>query len=77
MPKNNYIEIYPTHNEEKFAIAERFIRTIENKIYKYMTSLSENVCIDKLDYTVHKYNQRYHSTINMKTVNVMSSTYIY
>ena len=77
MPKNNYIEIYPTYNEGKFAIAERFIRTIENKIYKYMTSLSENVCIDKLDYTVHKYNRRYLSTINMKTVNVMSSTYIY
>ena len=42
------IEIYSTHNEGKFVVAERFIRTLKNKIYKYMTSVSKNVYIDKL-----------------------------
>ena len=45
----NGIEMYSTHNEEKFVIAERLIKTLRNKIYKYMTSVSKNVYIDKLD----------------------------
>ena len=47
--KNNDIEMYSTHNEEKSVIAERYIRTLKTKIYKYMTSISKNVYIDKLD----------------------------
>ena len=43
------IEMYSTHNEGKSVVAETFIRTIKNKIYKYMTSVSKNVYIDKLD----------------------------
>ena len=54
MVKKNDIEMYSTHNEEKSVVAERFIRTIKNKIYKYMTSISKNVYIDKLDDIVHK-----------------------
>ena len=41
--------MYSMHNEVKSFAAERFIRTLKNKIYKYMTSISENVYIDKLD----------------------------
>ena len=41
--------MYTTHNERKFVFPERFIRTLKNKIYKYMISISKNVCIDKLD----------------------------
>ena len=41
-----------------------------------MTSVSENVYIDKLDDMVSKYNNTYHSTIKMKSVDVGSSTYI-
>ena len=41
--------MYSTHNEGKSVVAERFIRTFKNKTYKYMTSISENVYIDKLD----------------------------
>ena len=52
--KDNDIEMYSTHNEGKSVIAERFIRTLKNKIYKYMTSLSKNVYIDKLDDIVDK-----------------------
>ena len=45
----NDSEIYSAYNEEKFVAAKRFIRTLKNKIYKYMTSISKNVYIDKLD----------------------------
>ena len=47
--EKNDIEMYSTHNEGKSVIAERFIRTLKNKIYKYMTSISKNVYNDKLD----------------------------
>ena len=47
--KDNNIEMYLTHNEGKSVVAERFIRTIKNKIYKYMTSISKNGYINKLD----------------------------
>ena len=46
--------MYSTHNEGKSVVAERFIRTIKKKIYKYMTSVSKNVYIDKLDDTVNE-----------------------
>ena len=73
---NNDIEMYLTHNEGKYVIAERFIKTLKNKIYKYMTSISQNVYIDKLDDIVNKYNNTYHNTIKMKPVDVKSNTYI-
>ena len=61
------------HNESKSVIAERIIRTLKNKIYKYMTSISKIVYIDKLDDMVNKYNNTYH---NMKPVDVKSIIYI-
>ena len=74
--KDNDIEMYSTNNEEKSVIAERFIRTLKNKIYKYMTSISKNVYIDKLDYIVKKYNNTYHTSIKMKPVDIKDNTYI-
>ena len=74
--EKNDIELYSTHNEGKSVVAERFIRTLENKIDKYMTSVSKNSYIDKLDDIVSKYNNTYHNTIKMKPVNVKSDTYI-
>ena len=68
--------MYSMHNEGTSVIAERFIRTLKNQIYKYMTSISKNVYIDKLDYVVSKYNNTYHRTIKMKPVDVKPSTYI-
>ena len=76
MVRKNDIELYWTHNEEKSVIAERFIRTLKRKIYKYMTSISKNMCIDRLDDILNKYNNTYHSTIKMQPVDVKSSTYI-
>ena len=48
--------MYSVHNEGKSVFAERFIRTLKNKTYKYMTSISKNLYIDKLDDIVNKYN---------------------
>ena len=53
------IEIYSTYNEENFGIAERFIRTLKNKIYKYMSSIPKNVYIKKLNEIVNKCNNAY------------------
>ena len=58
--------MYSTHNEGKSVVAKRFIRTLKNKIYKYMTSVSKNVYIDKLDAIVNEYKNTYHRTIKMK-----------
>ena len=74
--QNNDIEMYSTHNEEKFVIAERFIRTLKNKTYKYITSVSKNVYIDKLYDIVNQYNNTYHSTTKIKPFDVKWSTYI-
>ena len=68
--------MYSAHNELKSAAAERFLRTLKNKICKYMISVSKNVYIDKSDDIVGKYNNVYHSTIKMKPANLKSSTYI-
>ena len=68
--------MYSTHSERKSVVAERFIRTLKNKIYKYMTAISNNVYIDKLDDTVDEYNNTYHRTIKMKPINVKDNTYI-
>ena len=50
--------------------------TLKNKIYKYMTLISKNVYIDNLDDIVNKYDNTYHSTMEMKSANVKSNTYI-
>ena len=74
--KDNNIEMYSTHNEGKSVVAERFIRTLKNKIYKYMTSISKNVYIDKLDDVVNEYNNTYYRTIKMKPIDVKDNTYV-
>ena len=68
--RDNNIEVYSTNNEGKSVIAERFIRTIKNKVYKYMNSISKNVDIDELDDIVKKYYNTYHTSIKMKPVDV-------
>ena len=68
--------MYSIHNEGKSVATERFIRTLSTKLYKYMTLVSTNVYIDKLDDIVGEYNNTYHRTIKMKPVNVKDNTYI-
>ena len=74
--EKNGIEMYTNHYEGKSVIAERSIRTLENKIYKYMTSVSKNVYIDKLNDIANKCNDSYHKTIKMKPVDVKKNRYI-
>ena len=68
--------MFSIHNEGKSVVAERFIRTLKNKIYKYITAISKNVYIDKLDDIVNEYNNTYHRRIKMKPVDVKDNTYI-
>ena len=68
--RDNDIVMHSTNNEGKSVVAERFIRTLKSKIYKYMTSISKNVYTDKLDDIVNEYNNAYHTTIKMKPVDV-------
>ena len=74
--RDNDIVMYSTHNEGKSVVAERFIRTLKSKICRYMTSISKNVYIDKLDDIVDEYNNTYHTTIKMKPIDVKDNTYI-
>ena len=65
MAQKNSIEMYSIHYEGKPVAVGRFIRTLKNKIYKYMTSISKNVHIDKLNDIINKYNNTYHSAIKI------------
>ena len=75
-PEKNDKEMYSTDNKGKSFIAERFIRTLKNNIYKYMTSISKNVYIDELDDIVNRYNNAYHRTIKMKPAEVKPNKHI-
>ena len=74
--EKNAIEMYSIHNEGKSVVGERFIRTLKNKIYKYLTSISKNVYIDKLDNIVNKYNNAYHRAIKFKPADAKLNPYI-
>ena len=65
LAEKNGIEIYSICSGVNSVIAEGFIRTLKNKTYKHMSSVSKNVYINKLDDIVNKYNNTYHSTIKM------------
>ena len=75
LEKNN-VEIYSIHNDKKSVVAERFVRTLKNKIYKHMRAVSKSRYIDKLDDIVDEYNNIYHRTIKTKPVDVKSGNYI-
>ena len=68
--------MYSTHNEGKSVIAEKFIRTLKNKIYIYTILVSKNVSIDKLNDIINKYNNTFYSTIKVKPVDANSSIYV-
>ena len=67
--------MYSTHNERKPVAAERFIRTLKNKIYKHMAAVSKNVYFDVLDDIVNKYNNTYHKAIEMKPIDVKNDSF--
>ena len=57
--------MYSTYNEGKSVVAERFIRTLKNKIFKQKAAISKNVYFDILDNIVNKYSNTVHSAIRM------------
>ena len=61
--------MYSTFNEGKSVVAERFIRTLKNKLYKYMTATGKNVYY-VLDDVVIENNNTKHNTIKMKPKDV-------
>ena len=74
--EDNDIGMYSIHSEGKSIVAERFITTLKTKIYKYMSLISKNVYIDKLDDIVNEYNNAHHRAIKIKPVDVKDNTYI-
>ena len=73
--KNNNIEMYLTYNKGESVVAERFVRTLKNKIYKHMRSISKNVYFDVLNDIVDEYNNTYHKTIKMKPIGVKNYSF--
>ena len=67
--------MYSTYNEGKSVVAERFIRTLKNNIFKRMTAVSKNVYFDVLDDIVNKYNSTVDRSIKMKPIGVTSDSY--
>ena len=65
-----------TFNEGKSVVAERFIRTLKNKIFKHMRAISKNIYFDELDDIVNKYNNTVHRTIKMKPIDVTPNSFV-
>ena len=61
--------------KKNLLLLKDLLEPLKKKIYKYMTSISKNVYIEKLDDIVNKYNNTYHRTTKMKPVDVESSAY--
>ena len=60
--------MYSTHNEGKSAVAEKFIWTLKNNIYKYVTSVPKNVYIDKLDDIVNEFYYASYRSVSIRIV---------
>ena len=74
---DNNIIMYSTFNEGKSVVAERFIRTLKNKLYKHMTATGKKVYYDVLDDIVNEYNNTKHNTIKMKPKDVGDNKRVY
>ena len=73
--KDNDIEIYLAHNGRKSVVAKRLNSTLDIKIYKPVTEVSKNKYTDMLDEKVDKYNSRYHKTIKITPIDVLSQVH--
>ena len=68
--------MYSTYSEGKSVVAERFIKTLKNKTFKHMNTISKNVCIDVLNDIVNRYNNTVHKTIKIKPIDVTHHSYV-
>ena len=73
--KENNIEMYSTFNGWKSAVAEKFIKTLKNKIFKHMGVVSKSIYFDVSDDIVDNYNNTFHRIIGMKPIDVKSDSY--
>ena len=73
---DNDIIMYSTYNEGKSVVAERFIRTLKNKLYKHMKLLVKTYVFKKRD-AFKKYNNTKRSTIKMKPTDVKNNKRVY
>ena len=62
--------------KENLLLMKGLLERLKSKIYKYMTSISKNPYINKLDDIVDEYNNTCHTTIKMKPIDVKDNTYI-
>ena len=67
--------MYSTYNEGKCVVAERFIKTLKNNIFKHMTAISKNVDVGVLNDIVNRYNNTVQKTIKMKPIDVTNDSY--
>ena len=74
---DNDIIMYSTFNEGKSAVAERFMRTLKNKLYKHMTATGKNIYYDVLDDGVNEYNNTKYNTIKKKPIDVGDNKRVY
>ena len=75
--QKTFTGMYSPYSDWKSVGAERFVVTIKNKIYNYMTSTSKHFDLDKLDNIINKYNCTFYGTIKMKHVDVNRNICIY
>ena len=73
--KINNIQMHSTYNGGKSVVAERFVITLKNKIFKQLTAVPKNVYFDVLDDIFNEYNNTVHRTIKMKPIDVISDSY--
>ena len=73
----NDIIMYSTFNEGKSVVAERFIKTLKNKLHKHMTAIGKNVYYNVLDDVVNKYNNTKYNSIKMKPIDVKNNKRVY
>lgn len=67
---------YSKHSKIKYLVGERFIRTLNNRMYKDLRAVSKNAYISKLDEIVKKHNNLYHITMKIKPADITPGTYI-
>ena len=68
--------MHSTYNEGKAVVAESFIRTLKDKVFKHMTAFSKNGYFDVLDDIVNKYNNKVHRPTKMKPIEVMDDYHV-
>ena len=74
---DNDINMYSTYSEGKSVVAEIFIRTLKNKLYKHMTATGKKVYYDVLDDVVNEYNNTKNRTIKIKPIDVKNNKRVY